>query len=1041
MNTKMKKRMLSLLLCFVMMVGLVPTSVFAWTAPTLSGNGGDAWNIQLSDEGVLSWNTISEATSYDIDVDETATGGTVTKIQGVTGTWYNLIKRFKELKLENGIYYFRIKANGPNTISPTISFKYVSTQDKLSEPQNLRWDGKVAKWDSVANATEYEVKLYGDNGYLKLRKTTTETQYDWTTYAADGYWFEVIATAADYRNSNAAESPKYGTYSWTAPTLSGNGGDAWNIQLSDEGVLSWNTISEATSYDIDVDETATGGTVTKIQGVTGTWYNLIKRFKELKLENGIYYFRIKANGPNTISPTISFKYVSTQDKLSEPQNLRWDGKVAKWDSVANATEYEVKLYGDNGYLKLRKTTTETQYDWTTYAADGYWFEVIATAADYRNSNAAESPKYGSPLVPNTYTVTYDANGGTGTMASENLTVDGGFAKNYTFPQCGFTAPDGKEFDKWQWYYNSNPSQTTDTTPGNSPWLSGSITVKALWKDKSNTYTVTYDANGGSGSMGTEYIAFENDGFAKNYTFPQCGFTAPDGKEFDKWQWYYNSNPSQTTDTTPGNSPWLSGSITVKALWKDVLNDIFTSQPANKSGKIGANIKVSVGIDITQVPNENTAYIVLEVQNGGNWDKVAESNRSNWGGSFDVSSNTACTKTYRYKVYNGAQWNESDTFTVEFQPLVVTFVDNEHSTQTEPINVTTYNTTVAKPNNPTYAGDTFYGWNWPYWNFESDVVTQDITLYAQWAGRGFYGDIPNVSAKVGEKARIILSNVNYNNSPTYVYKYDGANWVQVENVTNYGWYDLPASAEAKTETYKIVINHSRNIESNEFTVTWANSTHTISFNANGGSGTMENVTGVSGEYTLPANGFTAPAGKQFKAWSVGGVEKAVGDKITVTANTTVTAIWEAVEYNVTVSGTVTSFNDASGDITLQLIPEGFSDPAYETIVTGNTVDYYFADVAAGTYTLKVMKENHATREYTVVVGNSSVIQDVKIHLNGDINGDGRVNNKDLGLLMQKLNSWEVEIAGDDGDVNGDGKVNNKDYGLLMQFTNGWDVTLK
>ena len=65
--------------------------------------------------------------------------------------------------------------------------------------------------------------------------------------------------------------------------------------------------------------------------------------------------------------------------------------------------------------------------------------------------------------------------------------------------------------------------------------------------------------------------------------------------------------------------------------------------------------------------------------------------------------------------------------------------------------------------------------------------------------------------------------------------------------------------------------------------------------------MADVTGISGKYTLPANGFTAPAGKQFKAWSVGGVEKVVGDKITVTANTTVTAVWEAVEYNVTVTG--------------------------------------------------------------------------------------------------------------------------------------------
>ena len=79
------------------------------------------------------------------------------------------------------------------------------------------------------------------------------------------------------------------------------------------------------------------------------------------------------------------------------------------------------------------------------------------------------------------------------------------------------------------------------------------------------------------------------------------------------------------------------------------------------------------------------------------------------------------------------------------------------------------------------------------------------------------------------------------------------------------------------------------------------TYTVSFDANGGTGSMADVTGVSGEYTLPANGFTAPAGKQFKAWSVGGVEKAAGDKITVTANTTVTAVWEAIEYNVTVTG--------------------------------------------------------------------------------------------------------------------------------------------
>ena len=107
-----------------------------------------------------------------------------------------------------------------------------------------------------------------------------------------------------------------------------------------------------------------------------------------------------------------------------------------------------------------------------------------------------------------------------------------------------------------------------------------------------------------------------------------------------------------------------------------------------------------------------------------------------------------------------------------------------------------------------------------------------------------------------------------------------------------------------------------------TAVWENIpvvTYTVTFNANGGTGTMADVTGVSGEYTLPANGFTAPAGKQFKAWSVGGSEKAVGDKITVTANTTVTAVWEnipVVTYTVTFDANGGSVTPASAETTAE-----------------------------------------------------------------------------------------------------------------------------
>ena len=74
------------------------------------------------------------------------------------------------------------------------------------------------------------------------------------------------------------------------------------------------------------------------------------------------------------------------------------------------------------------------------------------------------------------------------------------------------------------------------------------------------------------------------------------------------------------------------------------------------------------------------------------------------------------------------------------------------------------------------------------------------------------------------------------------------------------------------------------------------TYTVSFDANGGTGTMAEVTGVSaGAYTLPANGFTAPDGKRFVGWatSAGGTATAAGEAITISDNVTLYAIWEEI----------------------------------------------------------------------------------------------------------------------------------------------------
>jgi hypothetical protein len=52
-------------------------------------------------------------------------------------------------------------------------------------------------------------------------------------------------------------------------------------------------------------------------------------------------------------------------------------------------------------------------------------------------------------------------------------------------------------------------------------------------------------------------------------------------------------------------------------------------------------------------------------------------------------------------------------------------------------------------------------------------------------------------------------------------------------------------------------------------------------------------------------------------------------------------------------------------------------------------------------------------------------------NGDTNGDGTVDAKDVTVLRRYLAGWSVDIQLDAADLNGDGEVNAKDVTVLRR----------
>jgi len=290
-----------------------------------------------------------------------------------------------------------------------------------------------------------------------------------------------------------------------------------------------------------------------------------------------------------------------------------------------------------------------------------------------------------------YTITFNANGGTVDPTSGTTNADGTLSSLPTPDRTGY------EFNGWFKTTSGSEQVTTSTV------FTANAEIFAHWNVR--MYNVLFDTQGG-GNVPSQSVAHGG-----NATEPAVRMKA--GHTFGGWY-----TEAACTNPWKFSADAVTSDITLYAMWTphtyDVLFDSNTGDGAPPKTVRGVTYgsKIPTGVPIP-LPTR-TGYTFegwYRYQNGsGEWD-------------FDVDVVMGTTTLY-------AKWKAIE-YWVEFLPRNggpgVAFY--------EP-----YGAKLTKPGDPANTGFTFGGWYKDEactdpWDFSTDVVTSDVTLYAKWEPDG------------------------------------------------------------------------------------------------------------------------------------------------------------------------------------------------------------------------------------------------------------------------------------------------------------------